>query len=278
LRKENNNMADTSLDNAIAAAAEELKAAAPTAGKEPPAEVEETELAEETQEEETSETETSTVAELSDAQLIEARNLYKALSGPQANAIIAALAQQAGILPRQNEAPLTKKEEVVARREIKDIFAEALGKEYGFLADRLGPAIEAVVTQERETSNARFTELQQTNVEREVVASYEKLASDTKGASKQFETRMAQLSEEIPIGNMNISTYMQRLYTLASSERKSSPQKVADQIRRNAADAPSRLRSSSGPAAAAVEIPTKKMNLNEAVAWAADQVNKGKRV
>ncbi len=269
-------MADTSLQTAIDEAAVELQKAAPaTAPKEEiPVETPE----EETTEEETSEVEeTSTESDLTPEQLIESKNLYKALSGPQANAIIAALAQQAGILPKAGEAPLTKKEETVARREIKDIFADALGKEYSFLADRLSPAIEAVMKQERESSDTRFAELQQTNVEREVVTAYDKLATETKGASKQFEARMATLSEEMPIGNMNIETYMRRLYTLASNERKSSPQKVADQIRRNAADAPTRLRSSVGPTSSGIEIPDKKMNLNEAVNWAVDQVNKGKK-
>jgi hypothetical protein len=270
-------MADTSLQTAIDEAAAEITKAAPaTATAEEKVAVETPE--EEATEEETSEVEeTSTESDLTPEQLIESKNLYKALSGPQANAIIAALAQQAGILPKAGEAPLSAKAEVAARREIKDIFADALGKEYSFLADRLGPAIEAVMKQERESSESRFAELQQTNVEREVVTAYDKLATETKGASKQFEARMAALSEEMPIGNMNVETYMRRLYTLASSERKSSPQKVADQIRRNAADAPARLKSSVGPTSSGIEIPSKKMNLNEAVNWAVDQVNKGKK-
>jgi hypothetical protein len=274
-------MADTSLQSAIDSAAAELKAeadkTAPAAEKseETPIVVEET--TEETTEEVADETAEAS-DELTPAQLIESKNLYKALSGPQANAIIAALAQQAGLFPKAGEAPLTKKEEVSARKEIKDIFAEALGKEYGFLADRLAPAIEAVVKQERESSDNRFAELQQSNVEREVVTAYEKLATETKGASKQFEARMASLSEEIPIGNMNVATYMGRLYTIASNERKSSPQKVADQIRRNAADPSSRLRSTNSErTSGVVEIPTKKMSLDESIAWAQEQLRQGKK-
>jgi hypothetical protein len=104
------------------------------------------------------------------------------------------------------------------------------------------------------------------------------LAVETKGVSKQFESRMAQLSEEVPIGDMNIPTYMSRLYILASSEKKSSPQKVADQIRRNASDIPNRVRSTpAGRVSGVIELPTKKMSLNESISWAQDQINKGQK-
>ena len=122
-----------------------------------------------------------------------------------------------------------------------------------------------------------MAELHQANIEREVVSAYERLATETKGESKKFESRMAQLSEEIPIGNMNVKTYMQRLYAVASQERKSSPQKVADQIRKNANDVPARLKTTSVQEMDGVEIPNKKMNINEAVNWAAGQLTKGKR-
>lgn len=262
-------MADTGLNAAIAAAEAELK-------KEAGAPAEETaeETTEETQEETSEEEEetSETVEDLSEEELTESKNLYKALRGPQAAAIIAALAQQAGILPKASEAPLTKKEEAAAAKDIKSIFKDALGAEYGFLADRLGPAIEAVLQQERESSETRFAEIQQTNVEREVVTAYEKLAVSTKGESKKFEARMAQLSEEIPIGNMNVRTYMERLYTIASNERKSSPQKVADQIRRNASDAPARLRSAGTVPMSNIKLPEKKMSLDESIKWAENQL------
>src|ERR1035437_1258665 len=129
-----------SLQSAIESAAAEITAevAAATADKpviEKVAEEIHEEVADEPTDEPVEETHEES-DELTPAQLIESKNLYKALSGPQANAIIAALAQQAGLFPKVGEAPLTKKEEVSARKEIKDIFAEALGKEYGFLADR----------------------------------------------------------------------------------------------------------------------------------------------
>lgn len=269
----------STLSSAIADAAAELQSKAqptPEAQAEATEEVATEETQEESAEDEPESDDEPKEQDLSDDEILESKNLYKALRGPQAAAIIAALAQQAGILPKANEAPLTKREEASAKRDIKEIFADALGKEYGFLAERLGPAIEAVMQQERDSSESRFAELQQTNVEREVVAAYEKLATVTKGESKKFEARMAQLSEEIPIGNMNVKTYMERLYTLASNERKSSPQKVADQIRRNASDAPARLRSAGSVPLPVGQVPDKKMNLNESIAWAQSQINKRK--
>jgi hypothetical protein len=267
-------MADnTSLTAAVDAAAAEI-----TGKPVPAAEVAETEpeVIEGEEPDETPEVPEGS-DELTEAQIIESKNLYKALSGPQANAIIAALAAQAGLLPKVTDAPATRTETAAARREIKDIVKEALGPEYAFLQDKIGKIFDEVTAQQNAENETRFAEIQQSNVERQVVTAYEKLAVETKGVSKQLETRMAQLSEEMPIGNMNVETYMRRLYSVASGERKSSPQKVADQIRRNASDAPARLRASVGPTGQVVEIPTKKMNLNESVAWALDQVNKGKK-
>lgn len=263
---------DAALEKAIESAQTEL------AGGTPPTEAEETPSEEiaETPESGEETGEEAPESDLSEQELAESRNLYLALRGPQANAIIAALAAQAGLLAKPGEAAPTKTEIKESKKEIKDILAESLGKEYSFLADRLGPAIEAVLDQERKTSDSRFDSLQQANVEREVVASYNRLATETKGESKKFETRMAALAEEIPIGNQNVETYMKRLYTIASNERKSSPQKIADQIRRNASDAPQRLRSSAGPAGPVAEIPTKKMSIDESIRWAQDQLTKRK--
>src|ERR1043166_5329001 len=79
----------------------------------------------------------------------EAFRLYKALKDPKAApAIIAALAQQVGVFPGQGEGKTEERQKI---KDIKSILADSLGPEYKFLADRLGPAIEAVITQERET-------------------------------------------------------------------------------------------------------------------------------
>lgn len=267
------------LEKAVAAAALELQEKA-AEGK-PPAPVEA--LLEETEETPAEETasepadETPETDGLSEDEQKESQNLYRLLKDPKtAKSVVAALAAQQGLLQSDSGKPLTKPEERAARKEIKEILSDALGKDYQFLADKLSTAFEGVLEQERADSSARFAEIQRGNVEREVVANYEKLAKDTKGESKKYEARMAQLAEEIPIGSQDVRTYIERLYTVAAGERKTSPQKVADQIRRNAGDASARLRTGA-QAPTQNSIPDKKMSLNESVAWATEQLKQGKK-
>jgi len=273
-------MADTSLQTAIDAAHAEITAELDKAAPVEESKVENTEVAEEVSESEEVEETSSETPDLTEEQLLESKNLYKALNGPQANAIIAALAAQAGLLPKPGETSLTKSETAEARRDTLQIVKDALGPEYSFLSDKLGKIFDEIAKEQKAENDARFAEIQATQVEREVTTAYEKLAVETKGESKKFEARMAQLSEEVPIGSMNVKTYMQRLYAIASSERRSSPQKVADQIRKNANDIPNRLKSSNGPTPpAGGEMPEFKgpKALDQAIAWSAEQVKKGTR-
>src|SRR5262245_61270036 len=84
--------------------------------------------------------ESETVEDLSEAELVESKNLYKALRDPATRGpILAALAQQAGL---QLGAAPSKVETREAARTIQQAVKESLGKEYEFLADRLGSAIE----------------------------------------------------------------------------------------------------------------------------------------
>lgn len=271
-------MSDISLQEAINKAAEQLTAAPAATAVENTPEVEIPTDPEPEEDTPAADDEPAAEPDMSDAEIAEAQNLYKALKNPtQRAAIVAALAQEAGLLTNQ---PQTKREEkaetVAAKRQVTDILKTSLGQ-YAFLADSLGPAIEEILKSQREEISSEFTALRQVNVEREVVTAYDKLATETKGASKNFEARMAVLSEEIPIGDQNVETYMRRLYLIASSERKTPPQKVADQIRRNANDPQSRLKGTTAAAVKGPDIPNKKMNLNESVQWAADQLTSGKR-
>jgi hypothetical protein len=218
--------------------------------------------------------EESTEDELSDSQKDESFRLYKALRDPSTSGpIIAALAQQIGLFkPGATE---TRAEERAAAKDVKTILGEALG-EYKFLADKLGPAIETILAQERETQEVKFHEIQQNRVEAEVVTAYDRLSRDTKGESRKLEARMATLSEEMPIGTMSVETYIKRLYAVASGEKSRTPTKVvADKIRRNANDASSRLQSTRG-AEPERQVPKGKMNINQAVSWALGEMSKEK--
>jgi len=209
--------------------------------------------------------------DLSEEQAEEAKRLYQALRSPQASAVIAALAQQAGILNKPIE---TKAEERIAKKEIKEIIREHLGESYKFLADQLGPAIEAVLTQERQTQESRFAEIQSHRLEQDVIQSFTNLSRETKGESKKYEAKMTDLSQEVPIGNMSVDRYIQVLYTLATAGRKEAPKGNMDKIRRNANDAPSRLQGNAQGRESS--LPNKKMNINESIDWALGQITKGK--
>jgi hypothetical protein len=69
---------------------------------------------------------------------------------------------------------------------------------------------------------------------------------------------------------MNVKTYINRLYTIAAGEKQTlAPRRVAEQVRRNANDATSRLHGTRGPDKK-VDIPNGKMNINQAVQFAMD--------
>lgn len=271
-------MADTTLDKAISDAATQLtKEAKESEGSSD----EGTSSAEttETQEEETEETEESSETseeDLSEEEAKESKELYKLLKNPDTrNAVLAALAAKAGILPKPGE-ELTKKEETAAKKEIKDILKEALGNQYDFLSEKLAKGIEAILEQERSSHEEKLLALQRTNIEREVVSNYNRLARETKGESRKLEARMAELATEIPIGSMEVRTYINRLYSIASGEKKSSSTKPTDQIRKNSTDVSQRLKSGASPLSN-VSIPDKKMSIDESIKWAQEQINKGKK-
>lgn len=220
------------------------------------------------------------VDELSEDELAESRNLYKLLRDPAtARSVVAALAEQTGILKDFGKGEPTHAEAREAKKDILTIFKESLGKEYEFLADRLSKAVDTILAQERESNDERLIEVQAVQVQNQVTRELEKLETETKGASKALENRMAELSKEIPVGSMDQSTYIRRLYAVAASERggsrptpKGSPKANADRIRSNANDAASRLKST---AVGRIEVPSGKMGLKDSVNFALQELTKG---
>lgn len=270
-------MADT-VQGAIEEAKKELEAKIAKDGGTPPpadnaeaAEVE-VEVEPEADEEETISDEES---DLSESELDESKRLYKALKDPKSSgAIIAALAAQAGL---HLTADSTKAEVKEAKRDLTAVVKEALGPEYEFLAAKLGKAIDGALEIEREQNEASLQQIRQAQVEREVSDSYAKLARETKGESKKLEARMAALSEEIPIGNMSVEQYIRRLHMVASGEatKHADAAKTASQIRKNAGNAPERLRTTR-PVGAEPKLPTEKLGLKGAVNFALNELTKGK--
>jgi hypothetical protein len=230
--------------------------------------VEEEEGAEE-EEEETPEGEGE---ELDEASLKEAKKLYKSLKDPtKAYGVVSALAGQMGLL-QGPKAPETKQEVKEAKKDVKLILKEALGKEYDFLSDRIGNALDAIFEQERETQQAELTKLSNAQVERDSLTAMNELATETKGESRKFEAKMVELSKEIlPGPKSTMKSYLKQLYTLASAGKTTTvvKQDLQNKIRRNANDVHGRINGGGGQQALKGFDPNKKYSLKESVALAA---------
>jgi hypothetical protein len=230
--------------------------------------------------EETSETgeteEESSGGGLTATQLKEAENLYKSLmSRETAGPMVRALMEHVGIRPENIR---TERDAEKAEKSIKDVVKERLGKQYEFLADQLGDALEGAFEVFSKKSDGKLSQLAQNQMERDIESSMDKLRRETKGESKELETRMVALANEIPIGKMSVETYVRRLHAIATGEKGNRPlsgKPNPDKIRRNANDAPGRLRgTSAGSDFLGVKIPNKTLSLSESVKFAFDQQTK----
>ena len=272
-------MANTALAKAVEEAEKDLSSNETTKEEEKKEESQETQTEEESPEveveKEKEEEEESEEEDLDEPSRDEAFRLYKALKDPKAApAIIAALAQQVGVLP-SSESKTEARQQV---KDIKSILADSLGPEYKFLADRLGPAIELVIVQEREAQSQKLSQIELHNIEKEIEQTFSTLAKESKGESRRLEARMYALMDEIvPSANISVDKYIRHIYAIASAGRKQPTTKeVADKIRRNANDAPSRLQSGTAVGRES-SLPNKKMNINQSINWALDQLAKEKR-
>lgn len=273
-------MAQTAeLDKAIDAATEEIleidkKSKTPSKDKKEvestSTEEEEGETAESSEESQDSEDESSE-DDLDEDTLAEAKNLYRAIKGPQGPAIIAALAQQAGLL--KAETPAEVKRDV---KSLSQIVTEALGPEFKMLAPQMTKLMQDVLESERQERTAKFNEIEQQNTSRETHSVMEKIAKENKISSDQLGKLILPLTDEfLPGPKTSVETYIRGLYKQATVGRiaaKTNAQ-IADKARRNASDAPSRLHSAGSVSES--KLPPKKMNLKESIKWAQEQIAAG---
>jgi hypothetical protein len=213
--------------------------------------------------------------DLSDDEVKESKALYKLLKdGATRNDTLRVLAERAGVLKNSNP-PETKKEEVKARKAIKEVLVEKLGEKYAFIAGPIGDALEEIFAGEREDFNKQLTSVQVQQVDTEVDRALERLATKTKGESRKVEAQMVQLMDSLPKSE-KISTfdYLEHIYTIASASRTkgATARQMADKINRNANDAPARLKGSSSTGTHG-EAPKKKMTLNESIEFASKKLN-----
>jgi len=263
-------MAD-SLDKIVTEAAEVSppeEEVTPSTEEETPAEgADSSETSEESSEEE--EVEEKETDELSGEELGNAKNLYKALKNPAtAREIISVLARQAGVLE-------TPKDVKQADKAIKDVFKEALGPDFAFIAEKMAPAIEKVLLSQKEEYETKLQQIRQQQLsaqtETEVEKALSKLNRVTKGDSRKFEGDMTRLMDDIlPGRNTSTEDYIFKLYRIASSEQseRKAKEKLANKINRNANDIPSRL----APAASVdTSKGTKRVSLDDAIKFAAQK-------
>ena len=267
----------TELDNAIASATEEILKDAPEDKKAKL--IPNDDQPDDQTDDNDDTTDDQQTDELNEAQVKEAAVLYKLMLDPkQRIGIIASLAQAEGLIGKNAETPIeTKKDEVRAKKAIIDIFKEAL-PEFPALAEKLGPAIDKVLEQEREDHQEEMAKVHLQQLENNVSKEIEILRRETKGESSKVEARMAELSEQYLMGpNTSLKDYVRSLYTLATAGRsvQRNSAQIADKIRRNANNVPDRLRSAPGSERTAT-VPDKRMSLKESVDWAIEQASKGR--
>ena len=236
---------------------------------------------EETPEEETTEETTEETEEpepeaddMTEAEKVEAKNLYKLLKNPEtSNLVLETLARKAGII--SDTRPSTTTTEKV--ESMQEILRTALGQEFGFLADKLAPALEKIIGKSSQSSEARFQELEQQRIQNETNGAIERLTKETKGDSKKLENAMSALAEKYQPGpNVNPYDYIKGLYDMASSARRTQQVKsrTSDIINRNAANAADRLQPRGGS-----ELPEKsgKKGIGAAIDRAWNELQKGKK-
>lgn len=235
--------------------------------------IENTEVEEETTKEEATEkveekeekVEKSKKEDTEDTETTQAKNLYKALNDPKtAKTIIEAMARKVGLL---GDEELTKKETKAAKKKIQDVFKEALGEDMGFLAEKLGPAIEKVLEHYDSENQERFKSYEAEKAKEETGKAVETLYSKYEDA-EALEARIFELMDEISPGpNSTPYKYMEKLYHLAKAEANeaSVKDKMKKKLKNNSEDATARLSSSGSREVKTSSAPSKAPSLDEAL-------------
>lgn len=239
-------------------------------------------LVEKTDEEETEdevetddEPETEIETDLEEAELKEAKNLYKLLKDPETSkGVLEILAKKAGLLGESGD---SKKDTTEKVESIQEILREALGKEMAWMADKLAPAIEKIVGKSESATNERLQAQQQEKITEQTNAAIERLAKETKGDSKKLEAQMSALANKYQPGkDVKPYEYLRGLYDMATSARTANKTKanVADKINRNAANVADRLQPNAG-----VDVTPKpgKRGLNAAIDVAMAELGQRKK-
>lgn len=202
--------------------------------------------------------------------------LFKMLKDPESSAqVIEVLAKKAGLkLSSEGD----KKDDKKTVKKAKDILLAKLGDKYEFLSDAMGSALDEYMEQIREELKGEVTSLKTDNQQTAVDRVLDKIAGETKGASRKFESKMAQLAREFtPAAGVSTEKYVRNLYAMAISQSGASSARkdLMDRVNRNSNDVGSRLRSAGGGGQKEKKL-SKTASLDEIVAFSYEQVQNKK--
>ena len=213
----------------------------------------------------------------SENDLVQAKNLFKLLKDPSTQVdVLKIMARQAGILS-DKKIPETSGEVKQVKRDIVDVLKTNLGPEYSFIADKLGNALKEVLKDAQDETMEHVSQLQLKSIKHESDNALEKLAQETKGLSRGFESQMANLMDKVkPTDNLSTYEYLKMLYQVASSGRSTASAKaqIADRIKRNSGNAAERLQGARTSGSGGKPLGPDKKGLRNAVEFALLQANR----
>jgi hypothetical protein len=224
----------------------------------------------------------------SETEIANALQLFDALNDPnRAGAVIKYLADQAGITKGGDNQPATKAEARQAEQTIIDVLKENLGEEFGFLADKLGPAIEKIVNKSLEQSQAdirsQLQAAEQEKLQGQSVNAINKLSNDFFGADKGMPEEVANLMSSLmdkmpPTPDMDIKEYTDLIFHTAVGKlglTKAKAPVAAARVQQNRNDAASRLASERTVPGQPEVDKNKVMSRKEAIRAALDAIERG---
>jgi hypothetical protein len=190
--------------------------------------------------------ETQEVEDLDEESIKEAKTLYKLLKDPsKSKDVLTAMAVTAGIITL-NDAPTTPTEIREAKRDIKALVKEKLGKDFEFFAPKLSEVIEAVLEEARSETEDSTKDIRLQTIQSQVDNAAMRLNKETNGDYRKIENRVLELVKRYPQpDNTSIYDYLKEMYSMAGGKVNSaSTRKIVDRIQQNAKDAPGRMRTS----------------------------------
>ena len=217
-------------------------------------------------------------ADLTDADILNAKAIYKALKQPDSQEGKYVINKIIELAQVDIDKDSSKKEVKEAAKSIKDVIKEELGEDYKFLADKLGSALEKglekAVTERTKDIRDDITFRQQKELENTLKSAQDRLQENYPQV-KDLETEMVKIMDQIkPSPNTPPYEYIESILFIAANRKginlktkTSSNQRIES----NRKDAHSRL-ASEGVEPTKVATTSRKQNLDESIKAAMEKV------